>query len=83
MIKEPPFKLSESGYGSFNLPLEIYFRNKDDPRKHRIEYDLFLQLVGLGPVNHTKVEALTFLNPSEDFERRLLRGGAVILPPER
>ena len=79
MLKEPPYKVAESGYGSFNLPVEIYFRNKEEPRKYKLEYDLFLQLVGMPPVNNTKVEALTFLDPSEEFERKLLKGGAVVL----
>ena len=82
VCKEPPYRVAESGYGSFNLPVEIHFRNnKEEPRKYRLDYDLFLQLLGKPPVNHIKVEALTFLNPSDDFEAKLLRGGACILPP--
>ncbi|XP_002165177.3 protein AF-9 [Hydra vulgaris] len=82
VCKEPPYKVAESGYGSFTLPVEIHFRNnKEEPRKYRLDYDLFLQLLGKPPVNHIKVEALTFLNPSDDFEAKLLRGGACILPP--
>lgn len=79
VIKEPPYRVSESGYGSFTLKVEIYFRNKEDPRKVRFDYDLTLQIVGMPPLNITKVEALTFLNPSEDFEKKLLKGGAVVL----
>jgi len=80
--KEPPYKLSESGYGSFNLPIEVYFKThaKEDARKHLMQYDLSLQMLGLPPLNCTKIEALTFLNPSEEFEKRLLKAGAVILP---
>jgi len=82
VCKEPPYKVSETGYGSFNLPVEVYFRNKEEPRKYRLEYDLTLQLVGMPPYNFTKVELLTFLNPSEDFEKKLIKGGAVILEKE-
>ena len=80
VIKEPPYKVSEAGYASFTLPVEIYFRNEEEPKKFLLEYDLSLQLVGMPPLNVTKVEALTFLNPSEDFEKKLLKGGALILP---
>lgn len=78
-LTKPPYKIEERGYGSFNLPVEIHFRNKEVPRKHKLDYDLFLQLVGMPPVNNTKVEALTFLNPAAEFEQKLLKGGAVIL----
>ena len=82
VCKEPPYKLSESGYGSFTLPIEVFFKTnaKEDPRKHMINYELTLQLRGLPPLNVTKVEALTFINPSDEFEKRLLKAGAVVLP---
>ena len=72
MIRKPPYEVSEAGYGRFTLSVEIHFRNiKEEPRKYRI--------VGMRLLNITKVEALTFLNPSDDFEKKLLRGGAVVL----
>lgn len=82
VCKEPPYTLSESGYGSFTLPIDIFFKTtaKEDPRKHSINYELTLQLRGLPPLNVTKVEALTFLNPSDEFEKRLLKAGAIIIP---
>ena len=58
VCKEPPYKVSETGYGSFNLPVEVYFRNKEEPRKYRLEYDLTLQLVGMPPYNFTKVRLM-------------------------
>jgi len=84
VCKEPPYKLQESGYGSFNLPIDVFFKTnaKEDARKHQMNYDLSLQMIGLPPLNCTKIEALTFLNPSEEFERRLLKAGAVILPSD-
>ena len=84
VCKDPPYRLQESGYGSFNLPIDVFFKTnaKEDARKHQMNYDLSLQMIGLPPLNCTKIEALTFLNPSEEFERRLLKAGAVILPSE-
>lgn len=82
VCKEQPYTLSESGYGSFTLPIDIFFKTtaKEDPRKHSINYELTLQLRGLPPLNVNKIEALTFLNPSDEFEKRLLKAGAVIIP---
>jgi len=47
-----------------------------------MHYDLTLQLLGLPPLNCSKVEALTFLNPSDEFEKRLLKAGAAVVTPE-
>ena len=73
--------MAESGYGSFLLPIEIHFKNKEEPKKVRFEYDLFLQLVGNPPVNNSRIEALTFRNPVEDFKKKLLKGGGVVVSP--
>lgn len=28
MCKDPPYKVEESGYAGFILPIEVYFKNK-------------------------------------------------------
>ena len=76
VVKEPPYTVKESGYGCFLLPIEVYFKNKDEPRKVRFEYDLFLQSEGR-PIHHVRYEKMTFKNPSEDFRRKLILGGGV------
>ncbi|KAK2152836.1 hypothetical protein LSH36_316g02025 [Paralvinella palmiformis] len=82
VVKEPPYSVAESGYGSFNLPIEIYFKTKEEPRKIKFDYDLFLHLNGSPPVNHLRCEKLTFQNPTEDFRRKLIKAGGVgILGP--
>ncbi len=73
--------MEESGYGSFMLQIEIYFRNKEEPKKVKFDYDLYLQLVGNPPVTNVRVEALTFSDPVEDFKKKLLKGGGVIVSP--
>ncbi|XP_003386748.1 PREDICTED: protein AF-9-like [Amphimedon queenslandica] len=78
VIKEPPYQVSESGYGSFNLPIEVYFRNKDEPKKVRFEYDLLLPNLNDPPINQIRSECLTFQNPSEEFKSKLLKAGGVI-----
>ena len=78
MVKDPPYQVSESGYGSFNLPVEVYFRNKDEPKKVRFEYDLLLPNLNDPPINQIRSECLTFQNPSEEFKQKLLKAGGVI-----
>ncbi|XP_071522514.1 uncharacterized protein [Panulirus ornatus] len=81
VLKAPPYKVCEKGYGSFTLPIEIYFKtnNSDDTRKAQFEYDLFLQHVNGPPIKYSRKEKLTFLKPSEDFKRKLLLGGGLIV----
>ena len=77
-MKEPPYQVSESGYGSFNLPVEVYFRNKDEPKKVRFEYDLLLPNLNDPPINQIRSECLTFQNPSDEFRQKLLKAGGIV-----
>ena len=45
----------------------------------KFDYDLYLQLVGNPPVTNVRVEVLTFTDPVEDFKKKLLKGGGVIV----
>uniref|UniRef100_A0A3B4E7G9 YEATS domain-containing protein n=1 Tax=Pygocentrus nattereri TaxID=42514 RepID=A0A3B4E7G9_PYGNA len=78
VCKDPPYKVEESGYAGFILPIEVYFRNKEEPKKVRFDYDLFLHLEGHPPVNHLRCEKLTFNNPTEEFRKKLLKAGGVL-----
>ncbi|XP_073492434.1 protein AF-9 isoform X1 [Aquarana catesbeiana] len=111
VCKDPPYKVEESGYAGFILPIEVYFKNKSDnnptnkqggalisqacrpgrfveillpeePRKVRFDYDLFLHLEGHPPVNHLRCEKLTFNNPTEEFRRKLLKAGGIMVMSE-
>ena len=77
VLKEPPYRVTEAGYGSFLLPIEIYFRNREEPKKIKFEYDLFLRLDDAPPVHHIRCEKLTFQNPTEDFRKKLIKAGGV------
>ncbi|KAF2366757.1 YEATS protein [Trinorchestia longiramus] len=82
-LKNPPFKITERGYGGFNLPVEIYFRsNCEETRKTRFEYDLFLQEISGLPINHIRTERVTFFSPLEEFRKRLLDSGGEIVTSE-
>ncbi|KAG9486660.1 hypothetical protein GDO78_006833, partial [Eleutherodactylus coqui] len=80
--KDPPYKVEESGYAGFILPIEVYFKNKEEPKKVRFDYDLFLHLEGHPPVNHLRCEKLTFNNPTEEFRRKLLKAGGIMVMSE-
>ncbi|KAI1891618.1 hypothetical protein AGOR_G00145640 [Albula goreensis] len=80
--KEPPYKVEESGYAGFLMPIEVYFKNKEEPKKVCFNYDLFLNLEGNPPVNHLRCEKLTFNNPTSEFRRKLLKAGGVMVVPE-
>lgn len=71
--------INESGYAGFNLPIEIYFKNKEEPKKITFNYDLFLHTPNSPPVNHVRCEKLTFQNPTEEFRKKLIKAGGVRL----
>ncbi|XP_058137982.1 protein ENL isoform X3 [Dasypus novemcinctus] len=75
VCKEPPYKVEESGYAGFIMPIEVHFKTKEEPRKVCFTYDLFLNLEGNPPVNHLRCEKLTFNNPTTEFRWKLLRAG--------
>lgn len=77
VVKEPPFILKESGYASFVLSIDIHFRNRDEPKKATFKYDLVLQITG--PHQNSQKEKFVFPNPSDDFKKKLLKGGGVII----
>lgn len=76
ILKEPPFVVKESGYAGFLIPIEIYLKNKDEPKKFQISYDLDLQKSG-PPVNNVLRHMEVINNPSEEFRKKLLKGGGV------
>lgn len=73
VVKEPPFSIKESGYAGFVLPIELYLKNKDEPKKITFVYDLTLQQGGF------LKDRYIFENPNEDFKRRLLKGGGIVV----
>ena len=77
MVKEAPYQLTEAGYAGFEMLIDIYFRNKEEPKKIRFKYDLFLHVENSPPVNHVRCEKLTFQNPTEEFRKKLLKAGGV------
>lgn len=81
VLKEPPFVVKESGYAGFIIPIEIYLKNKDEPKKFQITYDLHLQPSG-PPINNVIRHTEVIRNPSDEFRKKLLKGGGVSIPPD-
>lgn len=73
VIKEPPYTVKEAGYAGFLLTIDIYLRNRDEPKKFTVEYDLDLQ-----PFKK-EVSEFTIDAPSDEFKRKCLKGGGVLL----
>ncbi|XP_021181830.3 protein AF-9 [Helicoverpa armigera] len=71
VVKEPPFTVKESGYAGFMFPIEIYLKNKDEPKKIKFSYDFTLQQSGF------LKDRYIFQNPNEEFRKKLLKGGGI------
>lgn len=77
VVKEPPYTVKESGYAGFTLPIEIYLRNREEPKKIRFNYDLNLQNNG-PPIVKVQKEKHVFVSPVDDFKYKLLNGGGTV-----
>uniref|UniRef100_H2YCQ5 YEATS domain-containing protein n=1 Tax=Ciona savignyi TaxID=51511 RepID=H2YCQ5_CIOSA len=78
VVKQPPYEVQQTGYAGFKLLIDIHFKNKSEPKSVRFHYNMFLHTENMPPVNHTRVEMLTFTNPAEDFRSKLLCAGGVL-----
>ena len=68
VVKEPPYKISVSGNGCFELMTKVYFNNNE---KAKFKYGLDLFTCEVSKVLR---DVLTFRNPSKSF-RLILAGG--------
>lgn len=75
-MKEPPFAVKETGYAGFTLPIDVYFKTTEEPKKLHLNYDLDLQPRG-PPISKVLTQEFVFRNPGEDLRRRLIKGGGV------
>ncbi|XP_034943171.1 protein AF-9 [Chelonus insularis] len=78
ILKEPPYEVKESGYAGFMIPIDIWLKNKDEPKRIQIQYDLHLQQRGPAINNVTRYTEV-FTSPGDDFRKKLLKGGGVIM----
>ncbi|KAI4502509.1 hypothetical protein M0802_002421 [Mischocyttarus mexicanus] len=79
VVKEPPYMVKESGYAGFTIPIHVYLKNKDEPKRFQILYKLNLQ--PRGKVINKAIRHIEIINnPSEEFKRKLLKGGGCVIP---
>lgn len=77
VVKEPPYSVKESGYAGFQMLIDIYFRNRDSPKKIYFSYEL--DLPNPGPrLARVQKEKYIFTNPNDEFKYKLLKGGGVV-----
>jgi len=77
VVNEAPFRVVESGYGGFLLPVDIYLRTRCEPRRLRFLYDL--QLDSDCSVACVRYEKVVFWNPAEPLRSALRQSGAVCI----
>lgn len=76
-IFEPPFQIKETGYAGFEIPIEIYFKNRDKPNHLVFVHDLCL--LTKRPNDKFITEKIKFINPNKEFEKYLYKSGAHLL----
>ena len=69
VVKDPPYKISVSGNGSFELLIKVYFNNNE---KAKFQYGLHLFTCEVSTVLR---DVLTFRNPSKNFREKLILAG--------
>lgn len=78
VVKWPPYSVKESGYAGFQMLIDIYLRNRDEPKMISFTYDL--DLPNSGPrIVKTQKEKYVFTNPNEEFMFKLLKGGGTVI----
>lgn len=76
VVKEPPFRIKESGWAGFDIPIEIHLKNKGEPKTMEVMYSLNLETTGTA-VSHSTQHSRIIHNPTEEFRKKLVKGGAV------
>lgn len=76
-VSEPPFQIKETGYAGFEIPIEIYFKNREKPNRLVFVHDLCL--LSNKPNDASTVEKIKFINPTREFEKCLIKSGAQLL----
>ena len=73
VLKDPPYVLSATAFGSSEVLIEVQFRKFCGTRKVQFSYDLFLPGPDAPPVRSSRTETLTFCNPCDELQDVLQR----------
>lgn len=78
VLQEPPYEIQESGCTSIEIPIHIYIKNSEKPKRIKLKYTLHLENYD-NIATESNCVYYDFANPSEQLKRCLLRGGGEIL----
>lgn len=76
-ISTAPFEITETGYAGFEIPMEIFFKNKE--KRNSIDHIHDLCLLQKQTNDATSIKKVKFINPTKEFERLLQKSGAQLL----
>lgn len=78
VLQEPPYEIQESGCASIDIPIHVYLKCSNKPKKISLRYSLHIE-----NNNKTSSESRSvyydFENPSEPLYTALMKGGGEIV----
>lgn len=69
--------MKETGYAGFEIPIQIYFKNREKPNHLVFVHDL--SLLANKSNDASTIEKIKFINPNREFEKCLIKSGAQLL----
>lgn len=79
VLQEPPYEIQESGCASIDIPIHVYLKYSNRPKKIRLQYSLQIE-------NNSKSNSESrciyydFKNPPEQLCEALMSGGGEVVP---
>lgn len=79
VLQEPPYEIQESGCASIDIPIHVYLKYSNRPKKISLRYSLQIE-------NNSKSNSESrciyydFVNPSEQLCEALMSGGGELMP---
>ena len=77
VVSKPPYTFSATGWGQFISQVEFRFHNSE---REKINYYITLPNPDESPLEKSETVHFCFQNPNEEFKKRLLQGGGIIVP---
>jgi hypothetical protein len=78
VLQEPPYEIQESGSVSIDIPIHVYLKHSNEPKKIRLQYSLAIE-------NNTRSSSESRCvyydveNPPEQLWRALMHGGGEVV----
>lgn len=86
VLQEPPYEIQESGCASIEIPIHVYLKYSNRPKKIRLRYSLQIENNNKSS-SESRYIYYDFENPSEQLCKALMSGGGEIVArsgaPER